>query len=147
MSDTPSKVQSPKSYYFSADGAILVYDTTDMETLNNLQHWLEQLRWARGKMQPVCALWGNKGSSWNDVEETNLIGFQDRNKQKVHLSAKVDVFNDDGQIMENFNELLKEIHLAHTRSHSSLRQSTRILHLEKEEENDGSETEKSGCLC
>ena len=145
MSDTPSKVQSPKSYYFSADGAILVYDTTDMETLNNLQHWLEQLRWARGKMQPVCALWGNKGSSWNDVEEANLIGFQDRNKQKVQLSAKVDVFNDNGQIMESFNELLKAIHLAHTRSPPSLRQSTSILHLE--EEDDGSETEKSRCSC
>ncbi len=150
VSDTPSEVVSPKSYYFSADGAILVYDTTDLETLNNLQHWLKMLRWARGKMQPVCALWGNKGSGWNSVEEANVTGFQDRNEEKVRLLAKVDVSNDDGHIMEQFNELLKEIHFTHTKSYPSLRQNTGIdtgsvVHLD--DYSNESKTGKSGCSC
>lgn len=48
------------SYYRGAQGVVLVYDTTDARSFDDLPSWLHELSTFQGPVPPVCLLVGNK---------------------------------------------------------------------------------------
>lgn len=142
--DTPSEVMSPKSFYSSANGAILVYDSTNLETLNNLQKWISE----EIGTNTTCALWGCKGNSYHFVEPHSIEGFREKNCQRISLFAEVDIDNDDdGHIMKRFIELLECIHKESDNGTASLTQTQSTVRVGEEKNYADDNQEGKICSC
>ncbi|MCQ2820513.1 MAG: GTP-binding protein [archaeon] len=96
-------------YYRDAAAAILTYDITSEETLENLKFWINELRTKAGQENIVLCLAGNKC----DVpQEQRKIPF---NKAKAFATENNMIFyetsaRDDIGIKELFNALAKKIY-------------------------------------
>ncbi len=120
----------------------------NLETLNLIpKNHIDNLRWSRGKIEPVCVLWGNVGSGNNKVEDIQLEGFLDRNREKIKLSERVDIERDSGHIIHCFKKLLEAIHVKHLEKKdlNSLTNSTVNLSECGESTNDKTESRLSRC--
>ena len=96
------------AYYKSADGVIIVYDTTNRESYQNIDIWLEEIQ-KYSKEGLIHLLIGNKTdlAEQREVTTEEAIDFSDgRGLFLMEVSAKT---NDDDCVGKAFGVLLKEI--------------------------------------
>lgn len=80
----------PKTYFLDIHGALLVFDLTNKESFNGVQHWIEEI----GKNAPsdcVMMLVGNKSDlkEGRAVSVQEMVGFAQKNNiESFEVSAK-----------------------------------------------------------
>ncbi|XP_052754459.1 ras-related protein Rab-18A-like [Galleria mellonella] len=93
------------SFYRNAHGAIFVYDTTEPQTLANLEKWLQELKDNTTRENVVCLVAGNKIDRPRAVRSAQGQAFAQKHKMLYfECSAK----NNDG-INLIFEELVQKI--------------------------------------
>ena len=96
-----------KNYYKGANGIILIYDVTNMQTYENVKNWITQIK-EEASPNVIIYLVGNK----IDVpDEQRLIKAEDGQKiaDEFNLPFKEASAKDGTNINEIFQELLEEI--------------------------------------
>ena len=130
MWTTPKKskpMTTPRGYYRNSHGAVLVYDSSKKDSLNELKAWVDELNKQTNRIgcTAVCALWGKKSEEYpdNPVTQDDIDGFQGRHASAIpkELCAEVDESN----IVEEFQKLVNILH--HGAPEQSLHRSTITL--------------------
>ena len=96
-----------KNYYKGANGIILIYDVTNMQTYENVKNWISQIK-EEASPNVIIYLVGNK----IDVpDEQRLIKAEDGQKiaDEFNLPFKEASAKDGTNVNEIFQELLEEI--------------------------------------
>ena len=96
-----------KNYYKGANGIILIYDVTNMQTYENVKNWISQIK-EEASPNVIIYLVGNK----IDVPvEQRLIKAEDGQKiaDEFNLPFKEASAKDGTNVNEIFQELLEEI--------------------------------------
>ena len=71
-------------YYKDADGIVLVYDITNLESFNGLHYWIEQIK-ASGKSDVVLTIVGNK----SDLVDEEVVELDDAKALAKKYGAKL----------------------------------------------------------
>ena len=96
-----------KNYFHSSDGFLLVYDITDLNSLNSLNYWIEQIK-ANAPENTKSVLVGNK----SDLEKERKVSkeegeeFAKKHNIKFYESSAKEGFN----VNEIFEYLANEIY-------------------------------------
>ena len=102
-----------KNYYKGANGIILIYDVTNMQTYENVKNWISQIK-EEASPNVIIYLVGNK----IDVpDEQRLIKAEDGQKiaDEFNLPFKEASAKDGTNVNEIFQELLEEIDEKYTK--------------------------------
>jgi Ras-related protein Rab-21 len=67
-------------YYRDADGALLVYDITDVDSFNRVKNWVKELRKMLGSEIPIIIA-GNKA----DLEKTRTVAIEEAQRWAIKL--------------------------------------------------------------
>ena len=96
-----------KNYYIGAMGILLVFDITNMESFQNLNKWIYDIR-AHAPNNAIITLVGNK----SDLEDQRVVSTEaalayaeQNNINYIEVSAR-----DSGMIESMFLEFTREIH-------------------------------------
>ena len=96
-----------KNYYKGANGIILIYDVTNMQTYENVKNWISQIK-EEASPNVIIYLVGNK---IDFPDEQRLIKAEDGQKiaDEFNLPFKEASAKDGTNVNEIFQELLEEI--------------------------------------
>jgi Ras-related protein Rab-18 len=73
------------SYYRGAQGVILVFDLSNPSTLDELNHWIQELeQHTTEDARPICLLVGNKLDLWKETQEAHVLELSAHNFAKKH---------------------------------------------------------------
>ncbi len=99
-----------KLYLEGANGALLIFDTTNKKTFEKLNEWLESFRNARGSDKPLVLI-GNKIDLKDkiSVSEKECIEFAEKNKTKLILTSAKTGNNVEMAFIELLLGILKNI--------------------------------------
>lgn len=94
-----------QSYYVKSRAVILVYDTGDRASLNELSDWIEAARDCIRERSTIFSLWGNDtGNDINPVEEDAVTDFAQK-----HGIARSLIFNVSASTGDNLLDSLKQV--------------------------------------
>ena len=96
-----------KNYFHSSDGFLLVYDITDLNSLNSLNYWIEQIK-ANAPENTKRIIVGNKSDLENERKVSKEEGeeFAKKHNIKFYESSAKEGFN----VNEVFEYLANEIY-------------------------------------
>ncbi|MHA1490701.1 MAG: Rab family GTPase [Promethearchaeota archaeon] len=99
-----------KLYLEGANGALLIFDTTNKKTFEKLNEWIESFRDARGTDKPLILI-GNKIDLKDkiSVSEKESIEFAEKNKTKLILTSAKTGNNVENAFLELLLGILKNI--------------------------------------
>ena len=121
-----SGLQSMKSstYWSNGQAVILVYDTGDIETLNELSRWIPVAKDLGRDEEIVFSLWGNNtGNTTNPVDEKATENFAATFGIPSGLVFTVTASTGDN-LLDSYKSLVDVVHLMNTnqaRAHEMLR--------------------------
>ena len=94
-----------QSYYVKSRAVILVYDTGDRASLDELSNWIETARDYIRDGSAIFSLWGNDtGNDINPVEDDAVRDFAQK-----HGIADSLIFNVSGSTGDNLLDSLKQV--------------------------------------
>ena len=101
-------------YWHNYRAVILVYDTGDIETLNELRWWILLAKDYANGQNLLFSLWGNHtGNTSNPVDEEDARNFAA--KFDIHPSLMFDVTASTGDnLLDSYQRLVNEVHLMNT---------------------------------
>ena len=100
------------TYYRGADGAIIVYDVTSLESFNNVGRWLEDMNMYNKNVYKIIV--GNKNdntSSQTLSTDTKVVSTQEAQKLAERLDLKLfeTSAKDDNNVKEMFEDVAYEL--------------------------------------
>ena len=101
------------SYFSKSSCVILVYDTGNLESLNELKDWIEIVRDFTDS-STLLSLWGNEtGNEQNPVDEEAVYDFRVQHGISSSLTFTVAVSSGDN-LIESFKKVVNAVHLTNT---------------------------------
>ena len=100
-----------KNYYKGANGIILIYDITNVETYNNVENWISQIK-EESSPNVIIYIVGNKIDMENERKVTTEEGKKIADDYKlpfIETSAKSDI-----NINETFEDLVERIDVVYS---------------------------------
>ena len=89
------------NYYRKADGVILVYDTTSIDSFNNLDYWLKSIKFYCKRDIPIIII-GNKIDLENKIDKETLNDF-------MRAHSNIPIFNTSAKTGKGINEAFYNI--------------------------------------
>ena len=89
------------NYYRKADGVILVYDTTSIDSFNNLDYWLKSIKFYCKRDIPIIII-GNKIDLENKIDKETLNNF-------MREHSNIPIFNTSAKTGKGINEAFYNI--------------------------------------
>ena len=89
------------NYYKKADGVILVYDTTSIDSFNNLDYWLKSIKFYCKRDIPIIII-GNKIDLENKIDKETLNDF-------MREHSNIPIFNTSAKTGKGINEAFYNI--------------------------------------
>ena len=84
------------NYYKKADGVILVYDITSIDSFNNIEYWLNSINYYCKREIPIIII-GNKIDLGNKIDEDTLNNF-------INEHSNISMFNTSAKTGKGINE-------------------------------------------
>lgn len=102
-----------RSYFAKSKGVILVYDTGNLESLNDLAHWIATARDYTND-SVIFSLWGNDcGEGKDPVDDEAVRNFAEKSGISLALSFNVCVSTGDN-LTDSFKKTVDAVHLMNT---------------------------------
>ena len=92
-----------KNYYKGANGIILIYDVTNIETFENVKNWIAQIK-EEANSNVIIYLAGNK----IDVEEENKV-VKTEDGQKIADELNIKFYETSAKNGINVNEIFEDL--------------------------------------
>ena len=92
-----------KNYYKGANGIILIYDVTNIETFENVKNWIAQIK-EEANSNVIIYLAGNK----IDVEEVNKV-VKTEDGQKIADELNIKFYETSAKNGINVNEIFEDL--------------------------------------
>lgn len=96
-------------YYRNVDGVVLVYDLTNEKSFQNLEHWMQELKYHRGMEGLAIVLVGNKKDKIVDDEEKISEGMISRFAMTYHIMDTFQTSSQKIEYIEQTNNIFKAI--------------------------------------
>jgi Ras-related protein Rab-21 len=111
-------------YYRDSNGAMLVYDTTDIDSFARVQHWVKELKSIVGDDIVLCIA-GNK----SDLEKLRQVQLSEAEAyaQSVGAHHFLTSAKTGKNVEEAFLDLAKRVHAARQANKQSQRRRTRVV--------------------
>jgi small GTP-binding protein len=108
-----------KAYYRDAQAVFIVFDITNIETLHNVDHWVEDLndsfRKNENESKPIIILVGNKKDLPNEkISQREINDVVEKHKISMYISTSAKT----GEHVDKIFETLLELLVKRTRSNS-----------------------------
>lgn len=102
-----------QSYFSKSRGVILVYDTGNKDTLEDLNNWIRLIRERCNKDIILCLCGHNTNSVENPVDENSVKSFYTKHRIPPSLVFTVDPSTGDNMV-EFFRRTVEAVHLTAT---------------------------------
>ena len=89
------------NYYRKADGVVLVYDTTSIDSFDNLEYWLKSITYYCKREIPIIII-GNKIDLDNKIDKETLNDF-------IRKHPNIPIFNTSAKTGKGVNEAFYNI--------------------------------------